>query len=268
MKEIYLYVMILFRAMLSAEFLYLKYMRGFFSYRAIETKDKFFGDEVINNLTVSMNTVLVILKDYYFSIPVIIVIVALILYLYFSKSKFSLPVFMSFIFAVSIVYTIIVTYLAPVKTLRYAMPVFPFLIIFPLLLLQSIKNKKIFLFSSIVLCISFSLNAFNFNKIEYLFKDKPKQYLFTQNPEIPVFIINKSFWWYTDLVPYFNDNQTYIFSDKFDFNTEQYDQFYIVVEKGLVPEINSQIPRSHITETFDLEFFTGMKMCYSCSLKD
>jgi hypothetical protein len=259
-KELGMYILILLCAILLVMFLYLPYKRGFFSERAIETKGKLVGDVFFSNLKISGETILTILNDYYFTVPVLLVIITAIAYLYVSKSKFSISVFASFIFVAAIAYTIIVTCLAPVKTLRYAMPVFPFLIILPLLLLQSIKSKKAILFLSVAFCISFSLNALNVDKIKYLFKDKPKQYLFTQSLEIPVLIINRSYWMYADLIPYLHDKQKYIFSDQFDFDITAYNQYYIVVTKDLISEINID-SNWYIADTFDSEFFTGMKVC-------
>ncbi|GHV16217.1 hypothetical protein FACS189493_1700 [Spirochaetia bacterium] len=59
---------------------------------------------------------------------------------------------------------------------------------------------------------------------------------FTNQYEIPVVVINENNWKYADLIPYINDNQTYIFCDKEDYTItlNKYNDCYFIVEKTLI----------------------------------
>ncbi|GHU94501.1 hypothetical protein FACS189479_07310 [Spirochaetia bacterium] len=59
---------------------------------------------------------------------------------------------------------------------------------------------------------------------------------FTNQYEIPVIVINEENWEYADLIPYFNDNQTYVFCNKEDYTItlNKYNDYYLIVETSLI----------------------------------
>jgi hypothetical protein len=144
------------------------------------------------------------------------------------------------IFIIAILYMFIATFIAPYKTLRYSMVVFPFFIFLPIVLIKSIENKRLLVISIALLSFSFVFNALNVNKIENVYREKPSIYKFAQSPDIPVVVINTANWKYAELVPYFNDGQTYIFMDSIDSIPDEYNDFYLVIENEpeLLEEIN------------------------------
>jgi hypothetical protein len=263
-KEIYFYLIILVCGIVLAQFGYQKYLRGFMSGRAKGTIDMLLG---ANNLTISIFSTINIIKTYYFSVPIVIINGLLIAYLVVARNKFiykNIPVVM---FCISILYTVFIIYLAPYKTLRYVMSVFPFFIFFPMTLVSSIQNKKIHYSAIVLLLISFAANAFNINKIENVFKDKPASYLFTQNTDIPVFVVcTTSYWKYAELVPYFNDSQFYFFNpdvaDVINTDiTDTYSHFYLVVEDTMGDSLNRIDNESFtIVSQFQVGYFLCVEM--------
>jgi len=124
-----------------------------------------------------------------------------------------------YIFAASVIYILIVYLIAPYKVLRYGMPVFPFFVILPVLLIDSFGKtaQKVAVCAMLLLCGIFIFNAAREEKIENIFRNKPSQYAFAKNKEIPVYVINGvwSAWKYGNLIPYVNDEQSYYFIDWF-----------------------------------------------------
>jgi hypothetical protein len=237
-KEIPVYFLTLLCAIIFAEILYPRFLLGFLPGTVKNTSPLAYG--ITNNISVSFSTIIMILNKYYFTIPVLIIIFLLLIYVWLLRKKIVFTMPDSFILIASFIYVVIVTYFAPFKVLRYSLPVFPFLIIFPMLLLQMVKDKKVFYFFSVVLCLGFILNVFNINNVEHVYKDKPKEYLFTENPEIPVFVVNDVRWYkYGELVPYFDDNQIYIFNDTFsNMDMDKYDDFYIIMQNSIKDAID------------------------------
>jgi hypothetical protein len=126
-----------------------------------------------------------------------------------------------YIFAVSALFLFIVLIISPYKILRYGMPVFPFLVILPAMLVNSIRtraqpwSKKIAACAMLLLCGCFALNAARESKIENIFRGKPDGYVFTRDKDTPVYVFNTawSLWKYANLIPYVHDEQAYYFLD-------------------------------------------------------
>jgi hypothetical protein len=135
------------------------------------------------------------------------------------------------------------------------MPVFPFLVILPAMLIGSVeaKSRKIAFCAALLLCGCFLLNVTKESKIENIFRGKPNEYVFRQDKDTPVYVINGAWssWKYGNLIPYVNDEQAYYFIDWFryfeDFfrtgsksaviqlpHVEDYDSFYVLIE--YIPE--------------------------------
>jgi hypothetical protein len=150
--------------------------------------------------------------------------------------------------------------MAPMKILRYSMAVFPFLIFLPASLIYSLKNKYISRIAALLLCVIFSVNSFDGDRIENLYKGKPEQYAFNEDKNVPVLVINKTSWKYADIVPYFNDEQTYFFNDTIDNVTmiDQYDEIYLVIENAELE--NTFLPNYEIESEFLVSYFTCRKV--------
>ncbi|GHV15747.1 hypothetical protein FACS189493_0080 [Spirochaetia bacterium] len=101
-------------------------------------------------------------------------------------------------------------------------------------------------------------NAFNIKNIENVYRDKPLLYTFAEKSEIPVIVLNETNWKYAELVPYFNDDQMYIFCSKEDYmiNLNKFNDCYFIIETSLVESGNYSIESfKKITE---VSYFT----CY------
>jgi len=215
---------------LFAQVLYPKYLSGFFSYRGKGTI-RTISDNIWGNISSSLVSAGTLLQKHFFSSAVIFVCFWFCLIMVFmqirrqkanNKTLFSLtPVqkTASFIFTASLIYLFVVFIIAPYKVLRYGMPVFPFFIILPVLLINLFKEKtpKIAVCAMLLLCVSFAFNATRENKIENIFRNKPDQYVFAKDKETPVYVINGAWsaWKYGNLIPYVNDEQAYYFIDWF-----------------------------------------------------
>jgi hypothetical protein len=128
------------------------------------------------------------------------------------------------------------------------MPVFPFFIILPAMLINSMKIKSwkisIAVMSALILC--FVAGAVNQNNIQNIFKNKSDEYIFSKDKDVPVYVIvhRYSSWKYGNLVPYFNDDQKYYFFENYDdiFYRDNR-EFYLVIENipwFPFPEIDSK----------------------------
>jgi hypothetical protein len=258
-REIQAYIIILVSALCFAQVFYLRYIPGFLSGRASETAQTVWQNGFFRNLTVSGTTIAALITRHFFTIPVIVLFAVLFVYLLVSKQKIVFTRFSLLLFFTAFIYTCIITYIAPYKTLRYSMAVFPFLIFLPAAFLCSLKNKYISRIASVLLCVIFSLNSFDGDRIENLYKGKPEQYAFNEDKNVPVLVINKTSWKYADIVPYFNDEQTYFFNDTIDNVTinNKYDEIYLVVESELG---NTFLPNYEIESEFAVSYFTCRKL--------
>jgi hypothetical protein len=200
-------LLFLYITILNTIALFPRYLGGYFSSRAANVPQYSFG----KNLMSSIYAAAALLKDYYFSIPLLIGLLVLLVYLWVSKNKINISFQPSFLFVAALFYVFIATFLAPYKILRYSMAVYPFFIILPAVLAQSMKNKKVLCFFMIVISLILSGAGLNAKNIQNLYQDKPAKYYFAQEGAGTVFVLCKSFWKYEDLVPYLNDKQTYVF---------------------------------------------------------
>jgi hypothetical protein len=233
--EIPFYFVVLCFGILFAQILYPKYVSGFFSYRGQETIRTISGN-AMENLRTSSACAAAFLHQHFFSYPVIAVIVLCLSYLavmLIRKEKLSglvqqlrgvktsaKPTIQKvawYIFIASVVFLFMVLIIAPYKILRYGMPVFPFLVILPAILINSIwtQSQKIAACAMLLLCGCFALNAVKESKIENIFRGKPNEYVFVQEKDTPVYVFNAawSLWKYANLIPYVHDEQEYYFID-------------------------------------------------------
>jgi hypothetical protein len=299
-SEIPFYFVVLGLGIVFAEILYPKYLSGFLSYRGKETIRTISGN-VPGNIQTSLMTIGTLLEKHFFSPPVIFVcfwFCSIMAFLLIRGKKLSVNTqdirnktwsltsvnkTALYIFAVSILYLFIVLIIAPYKVLRYGMPVFPFFVILPILLINLFKEKtpKVAVCALLLLCSSFVFNAANENKIENTFRNKPNQYVFTKDKDTPVYVINSAWsaWKYANLIPYVNDEQAYYFIDWYKYlgeylrtgenletiqlpEAENYDAIYLITEyfpdnpyfpspNNLIME-NLQIKQSAAESEFDI----------------
>jgi len=261
-SQIPFYFAVLVLGILFAEALYPKYLSGFLSYRGTETI-RTLSDNVWKNIGSSIMGAGILLEKHFFSIPVIFVCLLCCSIMAFllireqkSKTLHTLTTVQKtayFIFAASVIYLFVVLIIAPYKILRYGMPVFPFFVIFPLMLIDTIgkKTQKIAVCAMLLLCGSFIFYATRESKIENIYRNKSAQYVFTENKETPVYVINAdwSSWKYGNLIPYVNDEQTYYFIDWFKslkgvFGSDQ------EIESIILPDVEKYGEIYLITESF------------------
>jgi hypothetical protein len=256
--EIIYYVVILCLSFLFTRFFYTGYFDGFFSKRALETKYTLFTD-IDKNIVSSISSAGILLHKQFFTYPIITVCVLCIIFLIYCKQKLFIQRQALYVFAASVLYVIIVQFVAPYKILRYIMPVYPFLVIFPALMIYSIRKQILSTLAILLLCVVSLGNALNQNKIENLFPNKYDQYYFNKDNTVPVFVINviaSSFWKYADMVPYFNDEQKYYFFDNYeDIFLPGYNEFYLVVEKTLELQ-DANLTQFETEQEFTIGYFT------------
>jgi hypothetical protein len=234
-SEIPFYFVVLCLGILFAQILYPKYVSGFFSYRGRETLRTISGN-VLENIQSSITSAGALLQKHFFSYPVIAVCVLCLAYLAVllireeklsgivqkfrsekTRTRPTLKTMAWYIFIASVLFQFLVLIIAPYKILRYGMPVFPFLVILPAMLIHAVgaRSKKMAAGAMLLLCGCFALSAVSESKIENIFRGKPDKYVFTQDKDTPVYVFNTewSLWKYANLIPYVNDEQAYYFLD-------------------------------------------------------
>jgi len=259
--EIPFYFVVLCFGIILAQILYPKYVNGFFSYRGQETL-RTLSANMPENIRISIMSAIAFLHKHFFTYPVIAVIIlcgaCLIGMLVIQKSRdkaFDIPTIQKmawYIFAASALYLLLVTILAPYKVLRYGMPVFPFFIILPAMLIHSIeaRSHKAAAAAMLLLCGCFIFSATRERNIENIFRGKSAEYVFTKDKDTPVYVVNHavwSLWKYANLVPYVHDEQAYYFINWYDYfdeymrtgqkqvtiempDVEEYDAVYLLAE--------------------------------------
>ena len=266
--EIPFYFVVLCLGILFAQILYPKYVSGFFSYRGQETIRTISGN-MLENIRASTASAGTLLHKHFFSYPVIALSVLCLAYIVVllireqkliglvqelrgkkTHTRSTLQKIAWYIFIASVLFLFIVLIIAPYKVLRYGMPVFPFFVILPAMLINSIgaRSRKIAACAMLLLCGCFALNAVRESKIENIFRDKPSGYVFIQDKDTPVYVVNAvwSLWKYANLIPYVHDEQTYYFINWYEYfdeyrrtgqkvsidlpEVEDYDTIYLLTE--------------------------------------
>jgi len=302
--EIPFYFVVLCLGIFFAQILYPKYVSGFFSYRGKETIRTVSGN-MLENIQSSITSGGSLLQKHFFGYPVIAVCLLCLAYILVllirekklaelvqklrgkkTHARITIQKVAWFVFAASILYLFIVLIIAPYKILRYGMPIFPFLVILPAMLINSIgaRSQKAAACAMLLLCGCFAVNAARETKIENIFRDKPNGYVFVQDKDAPVYVVNASWslWKYANLIPYLHDEQEYYFIDWYRYfdmymNTGQrvtdielpdvddYDSIYLLTEyfpdfpqmdglMGLIVK-NLQVTHGIIESEFDI--YTG-----------
>jgi len=307
--EIPFYFVVLCFGIIFAQIMYPKYVSGFFSYRGQETIRTLSGN-IAENIKESLMGALTFIHKHFFSYPVIIVCLLCLVYIIIMLihenkltadmqkvrgKKTRVPPTIKkttwFIFAASALYLFIVMIIAPYKVLRYGMPVFPFLVILPAMLIKSIgtRSQKIAACAALLLCGCFAFNATREKNIENIFRHKSNEYAFTQDKDTPVYVLNArwSLWKYANLIPYVQDEQDYYFIDWYGYfddymttgqhkvdielpDLEDYDAIYLLTEffddfpqyDGLVDLVVNDLKSNYGSIESEFEINTGEPETY------
>jgi hypothetical protein len=282
--EIPFYFAVLCLGILFARILYPKYFSGFSSYRG-RGIIKTISDNILENIRTSITSAGTLLQKHFFSYPVIAVCILCLAYILVllireqkltelmqklrGKKTYTMPVIQKtswYIFAASLIFLFIVMISAPYKILRYGMPVFPFFVILPVMLINSIRarSRKIAVCAMLLLCVSFVLNAARESKIENIFRGKPNEYVFTQDKNTPVYVFNSawSLWKYANLIPYVHDEQAYYFLDWYGY----FEEFFKTGRKN----VNIDLPELEDYDTIYLltEYFPEFPQLDDLIMKD
>jgi hypothetical protein len=239
-----------FLAMCLALLLAQAFCPQYLSPRSVQMAQNLSGS-LFANIKISLYTVVSLLQIHFFTRQVIAICVMCLAYILLRKRNLQIQKSALSIFIVSALFFVIILIVAPMKVLRYVMPVAPFFALFPALIVNAMEPaRKVSAAAMLLLCLCFLADATNENKIEHLYRHKPAEYIFADSPNIPVFIMNSSPWKYANLIPYLNDEQSYYFITGYDDILQtRYREFYLVVEN--IPEIiNMGPPRGEIQKLF------------------
>jgi len=248
------YIRVLCLGLVFVHIFYPKYLRALGNSRTTLTVNTMFG-EISANIKESMIFACEILHEHFFTYPVIIVCALILMYFVYCKirkQRLFIQKSALYVFSIAILYFIVISIIAPkhLKLLRYTMPIFPFFIILPTVMINAIGKRSITIVAMMLLFVSLLVNAADRDKINYLYQDKPDYYSFSKDAALPVFVLAEhpttprrfKYWEYGDLIPYFNDEQIYYFIEKYeDVDLEQYNEFYIVISNTLLDLHNTEV---------------------------
>ena len=229
--EIKFYSLSFCLSLLFVQILYSKYFR-FISVIKRTSQTNRAINYSLKSLMETINSVIRIFRYRFFSTPILLVCFFCFLYILFSNKKifFGKPFLL---FSISVVYSIIIIFVAPFKIVRYIMPIFPFLILLPILFINSLNNKKAEIIAMLLLIIPFFLNSINLEKIvdtslQYYVK---KRHIYATEPSIPVFIQRSGV--FKDIFPWFIDDQLYYFVQNYeDLFLTQEKEIYLIYHEG------------------------------------
>ena len=243
--------------------LYCKYYDGFVGERGKEALGKLGISGLFHNFFISLQAYIQLIDRHILSIPVLLILLmSIFIILYQNKSKFNLVQpknILLILISIAFIWSFGVIFVAPYKSLRYIVPTFPVMSLFIVLIIQRINNNKIrYIFSGLILSI-FIFNAFSISKIENINKNVLNEQIFTQEPSIPVVVMNQTPWKYGDMIPYLNDSQKYEFvnSDSLLFEKiSSKSELYLILEK------DKKIPiEFRVLKRFSLDnYFVGYKL--------
>jgi hypothetical protein len=211
----------------------------------------------------SLTAAMELFHRYYFTMPVLIVLAAIIIYLIIAKNPVRISEQVSVTFCVALLFAVVTFFTSQFKILRYSWPAFSFFILLFMPLLSSIKRKNVQYIGISLLCLAFVFNAVNEKKIEYLFKDMSQQFQFTQEPDVPVIVayLGPSPW----LIPYIADDQIYVFTYSLDTVADAYglDDFYVITSSMTLGPVKKAVFEQQftfrVTSDFDFIYNSDIK---------
>ncbi|MCL2880151.1 MAG: hypothetical protein FWF29_07900 [Treponema sp.] len=260
-KEIFFYTAVLCIAVLFSQIFYLRYLHGYFSFSAADVASlspiKQYGThvfEIINNYSAFLKTIVV---SHYLE-HFIVTVLAVCLVFVCRRRKFLMQRNALFIFSAALLYFVVILFIAPIKELRYIMPVFPFFILLPSVIIYALGKQKAAVIVMMLFCLLFAGKAFQRSEIVYLIS--ADTYPFRKDPAVPVFIFSKAPWKYSDLVGWFADDQMYYFNNPGAFDLKDQKEAYLVIEKtdGMLNPLT--LPQVEVEQLFTSGYFVGVKV--------
>jgi hypothetical protein len=237
-----------------AQTAYANYLDGLIrSRRSEEALSVLSSSEVASKLTEAVGVLVGLLGTYIFYWPLVLCLgVALLITIIPQTAKHVAPtaaehrpnawMVPSFLVASTLIFSVIVLYLAPYKFLRYIMPVFPIMALLNTIVLNRLKTKTAVTFGCIMagVCVFYAMDSAH---IENLSLEKPEIYSFTNKPDIPVLILSKNYWKYADMIPYLSDSQGYEFpasEQELENRISELPRAFVVLETETYPTIRTQ----------------------------
>ncbi len=239
-----------------------------FSYRAKEAYNAF---SQINNIGILVKYTPIIILRYLFSIPLIVTIIYYLRKCKFRENTNKYISLASILMFIGIIWSIFILFLAPYKNIRYIMPATALvMLIFPLIA-SRLKVKKWFITivsAILILNIFIAISEFiglNFRKyipippkIEFLSNIEKDNFIFLENKDLPVYIIQYGMQSPGALFTQFEDKQIYYISNETPQNIP-YAHFYVIRRTGDTQFPQKKIPGNYIlinTKSFKYDHFT------------
>ncbi|MDU1892092.1 MAG: hypothetical protein E6767_15515 [Dysgonomonas sp.] len=213
--------------------IYVNYNYGLTAGRATESMDKLNGDFLIQNIFKTFQGLYFEIKEFYFGLPVLILLILSIVGIFLFKGKTRMEKSSKIISCCLIIsgaiWILIVMFFAPYKVVRYIMPVFPLVsLVVPVIL--SYYNKKYSIALSIVLFSLITVKSLSSNNIYWGVTPVDKDYI--KNENIPLIVSKTEVIDQVALIPYYSDKRSVEFtssSDSFLSKVEKHNKVYVIV---------------------------------------
>jgi hypothetical protein len=205
--------------------LYLKYWQTIFngSDRAGEAYQKISLDYVLNNVLNSAIIVHNFLSSYLlYGLDIFVIVVTSYLFyvVLVKKQKIAINYLAFYVIISCLIFSVVVITLAPLKVMRYIMPVFPLVSLIIPFSLAVINNKNFKNVIVIVLVPIFLINSFNLNKINFLYTNKTSEINFLTGDLSFICVVSPYPWRFLEYAPYVKEKQTYSFSTSEDIDNK------------------------------------------------
>jgi hypothetical protein len=215
--------------------------------------DKLGYSVLIENFSYSTSILLRKLEYYLFYKSIAVVCIIAAIYLLWRKRDILKQIIKEqasilWIVLIAFLWALLTMFLAPLKVLRYVLPIFPLIALFiPLLASYLDKTKRIFFF--VICTFIYLIVAIRPNRIEFLYKGASESQVFNQSVEIPVIITLDCEYLY--IIPYLADKQQYEFVGSNKNLTEdinKYNEVFVLIsqegEKTMAIPDNYKIKKS------------------------
>ena len=215
-KRVFFYAASFLAGAILAQVFYLRYWQAIFggTDRAGEAYQKVNLGYFLGNMLSSAQTVYNLLLNYaiyYLPIILFVIVLNVLFVVVVKKHKIKINYLALGIVTVSLLFSLIVIELAPLKVIRYIMPVFPLISLIIPLGINSFENKFIKNGIMVLFVVIFAVNCFNIAKINYLFGNKLNENNFLEGDSSAVCFLGSAGWRFLDWIPYAKNNQSYLF---------------------------------------------------------
>ena len=215
-KRIFFYGTSFLVGAILVQLFYLRYWQAIFNGtdRAGEAYQKVNFEYFIDNISSSTRTVCDLLSNYaiyYLSAFLFVIILNIFFVIAIKKRKAKINYLALDIVIISLLFSLIVIELAPLKVMRYIMPVFPLISLIIPLGIDSFENKFVRNGIMALFVVFFTINCFNIAKIDYLFRNKLTENNFLEGDSSSICFLGSASWRFLDWIPYVKNNQSYLF---------------------------------------------------------